>query len=432
MKHTILLFFILIQPLFAAITEFKLDNGLKIIVKEDHRSPIFISQLWYKVGSADETKGITGISHMLEHMMFKGTKNYGVGEFSKIIAKNGGSENAFTSRDYTGYYQKMKKSKLNIAFKLEADRMQNLILNKAEFEKERKVVEEERRLRIEDNPNSKLYEKLLSNVYPKGHPYANPVIGWMDDIKNYKLIDLKNWYQKFYAPNNTTLVVVGDVEPEDIYKLANKYFGVIYKDPNIQKNNYIDNNKYKAQNIELKAYSKVPFYTMAYPVPSLKTAETIKEAYTLEMLAYLLDLRLTKKLQREKQIVASINTSYSLYSKYNSLFTFMLTPAEANTVEDIQSEVLNEITKLQSEDISIKELQRIKAQIEAQHVYEQDSISTQAYYLGVLETVGLGYLEIDKYAENMLAVDAAEIKKIAKKYLDNKKLSTAKLIPLKI
>ena len=215
-----IIFFLSIFPLLIHANQsnvhvFTLDNGLKLFVKEDHRAPVVVSQIWYKVGSSYEYNGVTGISHILEHMMFKGTENHSSGEFSRIIAANGGKENAFTGRDYTAYFQRLEKSRLAVSFELEADRMRNLKLVDEEFVKELQVVLEERRMRTDDKPRSKTYEHFISMAYSNS-PYQNPVIGWPDDIENLKIDDLKQWYARWSAPNNATLVVVGDVVPNDV------------------------------------------------------------------------------------------------------------------------------------------------------------------------------------------------------------------------
>src|SRR5581483_8732182 len=203
-----------------------LPNGLRVIVKEDHRSSVVASMVWYKVGSVDEPEGLTGISHVLEHMMFQGTQRLQPNEFSRIIAENGGRENAFTTNDYTAYFQQLEKSRLPIAFELEADRMQNLTLDESEFKKEIEVVKEERRLRTEDQPEALLYERMLSEAY-RVHPYHHPVIGWMEDLRRLTIDDLRAWYRRWYCPNNAVLVVVGDVKAADVVALAQKYFGPI-------------------------------------------------------------------------------------------------------------------------------------------------------------------------------------------------------------
>jgi len=199
-----------------------LDNGMKIIVREDHRAPVVVSQVWYKVGASYEHDGITGVSHVLEHMMFKGTDNLKPGEFSEIISANGGRENAFTGRDYTAYFQRIASDRLEICLKLEADRMRNLVLTEAEFAKEIEVVKEERRMRTEDNPNALTYERFIAAAF-LNNPYRNPVIGWMQDLDSLTVEDARQWYKRWYTPNNATLVVVGDVKAQDVFKLAKKY-----------------------------------------------------------------------------------------------------------------------------------------------------------------------------------------------------------------
>ena len=204
--------------------EYQLENGLKLIVKPDHRAPVAVTQVWYKVGSSYEYNGITGISHQLEHMMFKGTENLGPNEFSRIIAANGGRENAFTGRDYTAYFQTMEADRVEVSFRLEAERMRKLVIDEAELLKEREVVAEERRMRTEDNPTALTREAFNATAFVNS-PYHHPIVGWMSDINHYEADDLRAWYQKWYAPNNATIVVVGDVQPEAVYKLAQQYFG---------------------------------------------------------------------------------------------------------------------------------------------------------------------------------------------------------------
>ncbi|HEV7929447.1 MAG TPA: pitrilysin family protein, partial [Nitrosospira sp.] len=206
--------------------EYTLPNGLKLIVREDHRSPVVISQIWYKAGSIDEVNGVTGVAHVLEHMMFKGTKKVPGGEFSRRIAAAGGRENAFTSRDYTAYFQQLNKTRLPLAMELESDRMRNVILTEEEFAKEIRVVMEERRLRTDDQARALVHEKMMATSY-QAHPYRQPVIGWMNDLENMTVQDAKSWYDRWYAPNNAVLVVVGDVNPKEVFALAQKFYGPI-------------------------------------------------------------------------------------------------------------------------------------------------------------------------------------------------------------
>ncbi|CAC9979996.1 FIG015547: peptidase, M16 family [uncultured Gammaproteobacteria bacterium] len=437
LKKLILLFFALSQPLFAnsldlaqqGITQITLGNGLKIIVKTDRRAPVFISQLWYQVGASDESRPTTGISHMLEHMMFKGTDNYGAGEFSKIIARNGGNDNAFTSKDYTAYYQKMHKSKLDLAIKMEADRMRHLRLINKEFEKERQVVIEERRLRIDDNPNAKVFENLNLISFDKKGAYHAPIIGFQGDLETYRLRDLRDWYKRYYAPNNATLVVVGDVWADEVIALAKKYFGIYKYNPDIAKNNkpaIVHTGKSRV----LKLKAELPFYILSFPVPSLKTTKDKHNAYALDMLSYILDNRLSKTLVREQQIASSISVSYSLYDKYNTLFTLSFTPAKGVDNPIVLSAIKTQIAELIKNPAVIKnELARTKTQLEAEFVFEQDRISTQSYYLGMLATVGLGIETMFTYVDKMNAISTHDVAQIAKQYLDFSQANSVELIP---
>ncbi|MHB8915903.1 MAG: M16 family metallopeptidase, partial [Thiobacillus sp.] len=207
----------------AGIVDTTLPNGLRVIVKEDHRAPVMVSQVWYRAGSVDEFNGTTGVAHVLEHMMFKGTKTIPAGEFSKRIAAAGGRENAFTSRDHTAYFQQMHKDKLELSLQLEADRMANLVIDDPTFAKEIQVVMDERRMRTDDNPQSVLYERLMAAAY-QAHPYQRPIIGWMNDLEQMTGQDARDWYARWYSPNNATLVVAGDVNADAVIALATKYF----------------------------------------------------------------------------------------------------------------------------------------------------------------------------------------------------------------
>jgi zinc protease len=246
----------------AEVYEKTLANGLQVIVKEDHRAPVVVQQVWYHAGSMDELTGTTGVAHVLEHMMFKGTKAVPVGQFSKIIAAAGGRENAFTAYDHTAYFQQLHKSKLPLAMKLESDRMHNLQMAKKEFDKEIKVVMEERRWRTDDDPHSLLFEKLMATAYQE-HPYHNPVIGWMVDIQNMTDTDALNWYKTWYAPNNATLVVAGDVKANEVFALAQRYYGSIPSMKLPQRKAVGEATQLGIQRIVVKAPAELPFLIMA-------------------------------------------------------------------------------------------------------------------------------------------------------------------------
>jgi zinc protease len=417
--------------------EFKLDNGLKLIVKEDHRAPVAVVQVWYKVGSSYESDGITGISHLLEHMMFKGTAKHGPGEFSRIIAENGGRENAFTGADYTAYFETLERSRLDVALELEADRMRNLRLTESEFDKEKQVVLEERRLRTEDEPRAKTYEHFLAVAYTNG-PYRHPVIGWPADIENLTLEDLKAWYQRWYAPNNATLVVVGDVDPQKTLELTKRHFAKLksYVIPPLKPRAEVEQVGERRLMVRLPA--ELPYLVMGYKVPVLASLpkEQSWEAYALTVLAGILDggesARLTSRLIRGSQVAASVGAGYDLYDRLPSLFLFDGTPAQGRTLAELEKALREEIEKLKAEPITEEELARVKTQVTAEAIYERDSMFYQAMQIGRLETVGLGWQQMEEYVNRIRQVTAEQVREVARKYLISDRLTVAYLEPLKV
>ena len=256
----------------AEVFEKTLSNGLKVIVKEDHRAPVIVQQIWYKAGSMDEITGKTGIAHVLEHMMFKGTKTVPMGEFSKRIAAAGGRENAFTSSDYTAYFQQLHKSKLPLAMQLESDRMHNLQLTEAEFSKEVNVVMEERRMRTDDEPRNLLNEKLMAAAYQE-HPYQHPVIGWMNDLQTLSAADARDWYKSWYVPSNAVLVVAGDVKASEVFALAQRYYGVIPARKLPARKVFSEPPQLGVKRIVVKAPAQLPQVVMAYHAPTISDPE---------------------------------------------------------------------------------------------------------------------------------------------------------------
>ena len=415
--------------------EYMLANGLKIVVKEDHRSPVVISQIWYKAGSIDELNGTTGVAHVLEHMMFKGTKNVSSGEFSKKIAAIGGRDNAFTSRDYTGYFQQLHKSELALAMKLEADRMRNLILTKEEFSKEIKVVMEERRLRTDDQPHALVYEKMMSVAY-QSHPYRRPIIGWMNDLENMSVDDAQEWYDRWYAPNNAVLVVVGDVDPKEVYFLAQKYYGEIKSRPIASlalRKPQTEITQAGIKRLQVKAPAQMPYLVMGYHAPVLHDANADWEPYALEMLVGVLDgnesARLNKELVREKQIASSINADYDSTGRGPGMFFLSGTPSEGRSVAELESALRIEIEKLINAGVTEKELGRVRAQVLSGHVFQLDSMFYQAMQIGQLESVGLSYRDLDTIIKKLQAVTAKQVREVAIKYLTDDSLTVAVLDP---
>lgn len=417
---------------FSQVQEFTLNNGLKIIVKEDHRAPIAVSMIWYHVGSADEPGGITGVSHAIEHMMFKGTEKFPLGVFSKTIADIGGQTNAFTSNDYTAFYEKTDASKLATSFELEADRMNHLLLDANEFAKEIKVIQEERRLRTEDNPQALAFERFLATAHLSA-PYHHPVIGWMNDLKHMSVDDIRVWYKKYYAPNNATLVVVGDVNPDQVKALAEKYFGALSSHPIPERKYQKEPPQLGEKIVHVQAIAKLPLIMMGYAVPSVNTAMNQYEPYALEVIAGILDAgdsaRFTKNLIRNKNIAAGVDTNYNPYTRYQTQFIIYGSPSQNHTVGELQNGILAELDELKKTLVSEKELQRIKNQIIAQKTFEKDSIFGQATELGLLETVGIGWQKADEYTKAINTITPQQVQQTAQHYFQEKSRTIAILEP---
>jgi zinc protease len=417
---------------FADVSEYLLKNGLKLIVKSDHRATVAVTQVWYKVGSSYEYNGITGISHQLEHMMFKGTENLAPNEFSRIIAANGGRENAFTGRDYTAYFQTMEADRLEVSFRLEAERMRKLIIDETELIKEREVVAEERRMRTEDNPIAMTREAFNATAFVNS-PYHHPIVGWMSDINHYEAEDLRDWYQKWYAPNNATIVVAGDVEADAVYKLAEKYFGKLTREVTAVVKPQIEVPQLGMRKVIVQTPAKLPYLMMGWKVPVVKTTDVAWEPYALEMLAGILDggasARFSRELVRGKEIATSIGAGYGLFSRLDDLFIVAGTPTKAHTVPELEQAVMQQIVQLQTELVSEQELKRIKAQVVANKTYERDSVFYQAMQIGMLETIGLDWRLSEEYVKNIDAVTAQQVRAVARKYFIDKTLTVAELIP---
>ena len=415
----------------AHVHETTLDNGLKVVVKPDRRSPVVVSQLWYKIGSSDEPAGLTGVSHVLEHMMFKGSERLAPGEFSRIIAAHGGRENAFTSRDYTAYYQQLEKSRLAVSFELEAERMRHLRLTDEEFQKEVKVVMEERRLRTEDRPEGRLYEQFMVTAY-QVHPYRNPVIGWMDDLKRLRVNDLETWYRRWYAPNNATLVVVGDVEPDEVVALARRHFGALPRGADNSSAAPAEPPQQVARRTRVAAPAEVPSIMLGFHAPRFESGREW-EPYALEVLAGILDggnsARLARELVREQQIASRVDVDYSPVARHPVLFAISATPARGRNVEDLERALLAQIERLRREPVSDAELDRVKAQVVAGNVFSRDSLYYQAMQIGMLETAGLGWRVLDEYVAGIRAVSARQVRAVAQKYLIETNLTVAILDP---
>lgn len=418
-------------PSLASVTDVTLDNGLRVIVKEDHRAPVAVSQLWYKAGSMDEFNGTTGVAHVLEHMMFKGTARVPDGQFSKRVAAAGGRENAFTNRDTTVYFQQLQKDRLPISFELEADRMANLQLMDEAFAKEIQVVMEERRMRTEDNPQSIVYEQLMSVAY-QAHPYRRPIIGWMDDLENMNPQDARDWYSRWYAPNNATLVVAGDVKPEEVIALAKKEFGPIPKKPLPLRKPQDEPSPRGEKRMTVKAPAKLPYLLMAWHVPGLRDPDKDNLPWALQILGGVLDgndsARLKKNLVKEQRIAVEAGASYDGLSRGPGMFLLDATPAEGRKMTELEKALKAEIARIQKEGVSEDELNRVKAQVIAADVYQRDSVFYQAMQLGELAVLDLPLELMNTRVEKLKSVTAEQVKEAAKMLSDDR-LSVAVLDP---
>lgn len=417
----------------ASVQEFKLDNGLKLIVQEDHRSPVVVSQVWYRAGSLDEVNGKTGVAHVLEHMMFKGTKQVKAGQFSRLIAAAGGKENAFTSTDYTCYFQQLEKSHLPLSFKLEADRMANLQLTDEEFAKEIKVVMEERRWRTDDKPQSKVNEAFQGTVY-RAHPYSRPVIGFMNDLENMTAADAREWYHNWYAPNNATLVVVGDVKADEVYQLAKQYFGKLKAKALPVRKPQVEPEQIGERRTVVKAPAKLPYLLMGYHVPALNDPKTDWEPYALEVLAGVLSgnpaARLNQRLVRESQLAIDASAGYDLMARgHQSVFALDATPSEGKTVAELEAALLQQIEEIKVSGVTTEELDRVKAGVIAADVYKRDSMFYQGMQIGTVETIGFSWKILEDYPNKLRAVTPEQVQAVARKYLLKDNLTVATLDP---
>ncbi len=416
----------------AKIYEHTLSNGLKVVVDEDHRAPVVVQQIWYKAGSMDEISGKTGIAHVLEHMMFKGTHAVPAGEFSKRIAAAGGRENAFTSNDYTAYFQQLHKSRLALAMRLEADRMHNLNLSANEFAKEIKVVMEERRWRTDDQASGMLQERMNAAIYME-HPYHHPVIGWMDDLEAMTVADAKNWYQRWYAPNNATLVIAGDVKASEVFGMAQHFYGKIAKHDLPIRRKLSEPPQVGIKRIVVKAPAELPQLVMSYRAPTMSNPGKDSVPYALEVLAGILNgndsARLNKHLVREQQIASDVGASYDSVARGPSVFTLEATPSTGKTVQEVEAALRSEIALLVKDGVSAEELQRVKAQVMAEEVYKKDSTFYRAMQIGQMESIGLGYQAIPVMLDKIQAVTAEQVQQAAQNVLQDDSLTVAVLEP---
>ena len=412
--------------------ETTLNNGLKVIIREDHRSPMVMTQIWYKVGSSDESGNLLGISHTLEHMMFKGTSKVPNDEFTRLSRIYGGSINAATFTNYTNYYQLYPKTYFPMALELEADRMSNLLLRQQDFEPEMKVVMEERRLRTDDSPRALAFERFKWIAYPTSH-YRQPVIGHMKNLQNLQLDDLKTWYRKWYTPNNAILVIVGDVESEAALHQVQKYFGDIPARPTPPRNDVLEFERLGYRHMEINSNVQVPNLYMTWNVKSLGTAKNPQDAYALTIIRSLLDSGISSRLQdrlvRDRKILTSVSASYDPYNRGDSLFGISALPAPGVSLQEAQQAIQDEVDLLKTTAMTQQEVDRISTRFISSLIYSQDDIAGQAKMIGNLEVNGLSYRLMDELPKHFESVSVQDIQRVANAYFVRDNLSTLYLSP---
>jgi zinc protease len=424
------LVFFVTSPAFAGEPhEFILSNGMKVLLVEIPKAPVATVQVWYKVGSRNEVMGRAGLSHMLEHMMFKGTGKYPKGEFSRLIRKNGGTDNAFTSQDFTAYFENLAADRVDLALELEADRMQGLVLDRPELTTEREVVKEERRLRTEDDPQGALVEALFAQAY-FSHPYHWPVIGWFGDLEAMTLDDLQRHYDTYYSPNNATLVVVGDINADRLLPTIKQLFEPIPRGPEPKSITTMEPEQKGERRFLLKREAQVPFVMIGYRVPNF----TSEDSYALDILDSILShgksARLYQSLVYEQKSALAVGSEYSLLQADPGLFYFYALVSPGQKPESVEDALHQEIKRLQTDLPTEQELQRAKNQVEATHVFEQDSNFRHAMLLGQAESVGAGWRKIDQFVEQIRAVTPKDIQRVARQYLTEDNRTVGTLIPL--
>ncbi len=411
------------------VREFVLDNGLKILLLENHKSPAVTFQVWYRVGARNERDGKSGLAHFLEHMMFKGTPTTKPEEYSRIIAKNGGRSNAFTSSDVTVYFATMSRDKIGVEIELEADRMANALLGDTYFEPEKKVIQEERRLRTDDNPSSALSEVAGAVAYTV-HPYRRPVIGWMDDIQNLSRQDLVDFYKLYYAPNNAYVVVTGDFSTEEILAKIKSAFEKIPRGAEPPKVRAEEPPQRGERRVILKKEAELPFILMYYHAPNLKSPDN----YALELLSVVLaggrSSRLYHELVYKKRIARNIDADYSSVSIDPTGFSVTAQLMPGKEPAEVEREIDGLLEKIKSELISERELQKAKNQIESSYIYAQDSIFGQAMKIGYYEAAA-NWRMMDAYLDGIQRVTREDIRRVARQYLDRDRRTVGVLIPTK-
>jgi len=404
-----------------------LDNGLRVLLLEDHRSPIVSFQVWYRVGSRDEHRGATGIAHFLEHLMFKGTPARGPKQFARLVEENGGQDNAFTSQDVTSYFVDIAAPKIDLVIELEADRLQNLLLDPKEINAEREVVIEERRTRTEDDPSGFLGEEVGSIAF-KAHPYGSPIIGWMEDIKRITPAEIRAFYKTYYVPNNAIVVAVGDFRAPAVLEKIQKTFGRIPRAQTPPPVLAVEPTQNGERRVIVKKEAELPVVYMAWHVPNHQS----NDAPALEVLSTILSggraSRLYRDLVYQRQLALEAGGDYSYFALDPNLFWFWATPMPGQTPETLEAELAKHMERLKTEPVTDEELARAKNQIESAFVFQEDSVHRRAALLARFELIG-GYAQTDSFMTKIRAVTAADLTRVAGAWFAPERRSVGVLLP---
>ncbi|MGB1407208.1 M16 family metallopeptidase [Alloalcanivorax venustensis] len=412
--------------------EFQLDNGLDVLVREDHRAPVITVMVWFKAGSIDEAPYETGLAHVLEHMMFKGSKRLDAGEFSRTVARFGGSDNAFTSYDFTAYFQQYEASRLPLALELEAERLKNLKIDDASFRRELQVVMEERRQHTDDKPTALAWEKFQAVARP-GTGYAHPIIGWRDQLAQLQPQQARDWYDRFYVPGNATLVIAGDVTPEQVRPLVEKFFADLPRGETPPRPETTLNPPPGERRMTLRLPVRVPALYMSYNVPSLTTADHQDDFYALTMLGGVLDggtsARMESNLVRGQRLAAGLGAGYDGLQRGNGTFTITATPNPEVSLDELEAAIKAEIEKIAEQPPSEAEMDRVRAGVLAEQIYQRDSVMGQAMELGTLSVLGLDWRLAGQFDDNLEAVTPEQVQQAARKWLVAERSAVAHVIP---
>lgn len=410
---------------------FTLDNGMRVVVVPNHRVPVVTHMVWYKVGSADEPPGHSGIAHLLEHLMFKGTENHGPGEFSGAVARIGGQENAFTSYDYTAYYQSVAKDRLELMMEMEADRMTNLALTDEQVIAERQVVLEERHQRIDNDPSAILDERAGAVLF-LNHPYRRPIIGWEHELASLERTEVLDFYRRWYAPNNAVLIVAGDVTAEEVRPLAEKYYGAIPPMPNVPRLALRDPPQKTARRVTLHDERvRQPEWSRTYVVPSYGTGPGT-DVYALEVLAQILGGGATSRVYRhlvvDRALAASAGAWYDPSRRGPARLTMFASPRSGVALEEIEQAMESVLGEIVRDGVTQEEMDRAKFRMLADVVYARDSLSTGARVLGEALAIGLSIEDVEEWPERIQSVTKAQIDAVAQGVLDGDHSVTALLL----